>query len=113
MVIILAMSFSAPLLTDHNPTETNMLMVEQPPSDEHILGTDGSGRDNWSRLLYGSRVSLIVGFSAMFFTVLIGVILGSLSGYYGGLVDAFYYEVYGSHFSTPFPCISLNYYVFS
>ncbi|TFB14671.1 ABC transporter permease [Filobacillus milosensis] len=87
LIVIIAGSLSAPLLTDHSPTKSNLLMVEHPPSDEHLLGTDQSGRDNWSRLLYGSRISLIVGFSAMFFTLIIGIILGSISGYYGGKID--------------------------
>lgn len=108
MVIIIALSFSAPLLTDHSPTKTNMLMIEQPPSNEHILGTDGSGRDNWSRLLYGSRVSLIVGFSAMFFTVLIGVVLGSLSGYYGGFIDALIMRFTDLILALPFLVLALT-----
>lgn len=84
MVVILA-----PLFTDHSPTKSNLMMIERPPSEEHPLGNDSSGRDNLSRLLYGGRISLIVGFSAMFFTLIIGVVLGSIAGYYGGKVDAF------------------------
>src|SRR5690606_30618812 len=57
------------------------------PSSEHILGTDNSGRDVFSRLLYGGRISIIIGFSAMFFTLVIGVTLGAIAGYYGGKVD--------------------------
>ncbi|WP_175614684.1 oligopeptide ABC transporter permease [Piscibacillus halophilus] len=108
MVIIIVMSFSAPLLTDHNPTQTNMLMIEQPPSSEHILGTDGSGRDNWARLLYGSRVSLVVGFSAMFFTLIIGVILGSLSGYYKGFVDSLIMRATDLVLALPFLVLALT-----
>jgi peptide/nickel transport system permease protein len=62
-------------------------MIERPPSEEHPLGNDSSGRDNLSRLLYGGRISLIVGFSSMIFTLLIGVTLGSIAGYYGGKID--------------------------
>ncbi|WP_277674089.1 oligopeptide ABC transporter permease, partial [Piscibacillus halophilus] len=108
MVIIIVISFSAPLLTDHNPTQTNMLMIEQPPSSEHILGTDGSGRDNWARLLYGSRVSLVVGFSAMFFTLIIGVILGSLSGYYKGFVDSLIMRATDLVLALPFLVLALT-----
>ncbi|WAA14016.1 oligopeptide ABC transporter permease [Fervidibacillus halotolerans] len=87
LFIILAI-IAAPLLTDHDPEKSNLLMVEQGPSSEHILGTDSSGRDIFARLLYGGRISLIIGFSAMIFTLIIGVILGSIAGYYGGKIDS-------------------------
>ena len=87
LAIILAVTF-APLFTDHSPTKSNLLLIERPPSEEHPLGNDSSGRDNLSRLLYGGRISLIVGFSAMIFTLIIGVTLGSIAGYYGGKIDA-------------------------
>ena len=67
--IIICMAIFAPLLTDHDPKQHDLLSIEQSPTSEHILGTDSSGRDNFSRLLYGSRISLIVGFSAMVFTL--------------------------------------------
>lgn len=87
-LIILAVVF-APFLTDKDPLATNMAMVERPPSKDHPLGTDSSGRDNLARLLYGGRISLIVGFSAMIFTLVIGVTLGSIAGYYGGKIEGF------------------------
>jgi peptide/nickel transport system permease protein len=86
-IIVLAVLF-APLITAHEPTKSNLTMIERPPSAEHPLGNDSSGRDNLSRLLYGGRVSLIVGFSSMIFTLLIGVTLGSIAGYYGGKIDS-------------------------
>jgi peptide/nickel transport system permease protein len=86
-LIVMAVTF-APLLTDHSPTKSNLLLIERPPSADHPLGNDSSGRDILSRLLYGGRISLIVGFSAMIFTLIIGVTLGSIAGYYGGKVDA-------------------------
>lgn len=87
LLIIVAVAF-APLLTDYDPTKSNLKLIEHPPSKEHILGNDSSGRDNWARFLYGGRISMIVGFSAMAFTLIIGVTLGSIAGYYGGKVDA-------------------------
>ncbi|MBY7142510.1 ABC transporter permease [Virgibacillus sp. NKC19-3] len=88
LVIIIAVCVLAPVFTDLDPEKTDLLLVEKGPSDEHILGTNGQGQDNFSRLLYGGRISLIVGFSAMFFTLTIGVVLGSIAGYYGGKVDS-------------------------
>ncbi|WP_202081412.1 oligopeptide ABC transporter permease [Caldalkalibacillus salinus] len=73
-----------------DPTESDLYNIEAPMEGfggEHILGTDSSGRDVFARLVHGSRVSLTIGYFAMFFTVLIGIVLGSLSGYYGGKVD--------------------------
>ncbi|MGJ9457289.1 oligopeptide ABC transporter permease [Oceanobacillus sp. CF4.6] len=87
LLIIIMICVMAPVFTTIDPEETNLLLIEKGPSNEHILGTNGTGQDNFARLLYGGRVSLIVGFSAMFFTLIIGVILGSLAGYYGGKVD--------------------------
>jgi len=87
LLIVLSVIF-APLLTDQSPTKSNLLLVERPPSADHPLGNDSSGRDNFARLLYGGRISLIVGFSAMLFTLVIGVTLGSIAGYYGGKIDA-------------------------
>lgn len=87
LFIIVTAVILAPLLTDQSPTKSNLLLIERPPSADHPLGTDSSGRDNLSRLLYGGRISLIVGFSSMLFTLVIGVTLGSIAGYYGGKID--------------------------
>ncbi|MBP1970462.1 peptide/nickel transport system permease protein [Virgibacillus natechei] len=88
LLFIITVCVLAPVFTDLDPERTDLLLIENSPSDEHILGTNGQGQDNFSRLLYGGRISLIVGFSAMFFTLSIGVVLGSLAGYYGGKVDS-------------------------
>ncbi|MDQ0155397.1 oligopeptide ABC transporter permease [Robertmurraya andreesenii] len=88
LIVIILLVVFAPLITDQNPTKSNLSLVERPPSADHPLGNDGSGRDNLARLLYGGRISLIVGFSAMIFTLVIGVLLGSIAGYYGGKIDA-------------------------
>lgn len=88
LLAIIIVCVLAPVFTDLDPEKTDLLLIEKGPSDEHILGTNGQGQDNFSRLLYGGRISLIVGFSAMFFTLAIGVVLGSIAGYYGGKVDS-------------------------
>lgn len=107
LLIVLAV-ICAPFLTDHSPTKTNLMLIERPPSDDHPLGTDSSGRDNLSRLLYGGRVSLIVGFTAMFFTLIIGVTLGSLAGYYGGKVDAIIMRLTDLMLMLPFLVLCLT-----
>lgn len=108
LIVIISAVICAPFLTDHSPTKTNLMLIERPPSDDHPLGTDSSGRDNLSRLLYGGRVSLIVGFSAMFFTLIIGVTLGSLAGYYGGKVDAIIMRLTDLMLMLPFLVLCLT-----
>lgn len=107
LLIVLAVIF-APFLTEQSPTKSNLLMVEHGPSADHPLGNDGSGRDNLARLLYGGRISLIVGFSAMICTLVIGVLLGSIAGYYGGIVDGIIMRVSDLIMMLPFIVIALT-----
>ncbi|WP_145044713.1 MULTISPECIES: nickel ABC transporter permease subunit NikC [Paenibacillus] len=78
----------APWIAPHDPVKVNLLQKLASPSLEHWLGTDHLGRDNLSRLIYGARVSL--GFATLIFlsSLIIGVIVGSISGYLGGWVDS-------------------------
>ena len=77
----------APVVATHDPFTVDLLAAGQPPSGEHWLGTDEVGRDVFSRLVYGSRVSLAVGLVAVTIATVIGTALGAVSGYFGGLVD--------------------------
>lgn len=86
-VVILAAIF-APLLAPYNPDKQALLNKLSPPSKQYVLGTDNLGRDTLSRLLYGSRVSLTVGFLSMAGSLFIGTVIGALVGYYGGILDA-------------------------
>ena len=85
--IIFILSVFAPVFDRYEPNQLNLKDKFQPPSVEHFFGTDRVGRDIWSRTLHGGRISLLVGFAAAFVALVIGVILGGLSGYYGGIVD--------------------------
>lgn len=107
-ILVILIAIFAPFFAEHDPTKTDMLKIEQSPSKEHILGTDASGRDNFSRLVYGSRVSLIIGLAAMLFTVVIGVILGSLSGFYGGIVDGIIMRAADLVLALPFIVLALT-----
>ena len=78
----------APWLAPYDPTLINLQEVLRPPSVAHLLGTDTLGRDVLSRVIYGARISLLVGFVAVGLATLIGVLVGALAGYYGGVVDA-------------------------
>lgn len=77
----------SPALAPYNPNEIDRNSILSPPSSEHILGTDDLGRDVLSRMIYGSRVSLLVGFVAVGLSIIIGIVLGSIAGYYSGIAD--------------------------
>ncbi|MDE2289665.1 MAG: ABC transporter permease [Burkholderiales bacterium] len=85
-VIILAAVF-APWLAPHDPLQQHIIYRLNPPSSEFWLGTDSYGRDVLSRLIYGARISLLVGFVAVFIAMMIGSSLGVLAGYLGGYFD--------------------------
>lgn len=90
LAIVLTMSLLAllaPWLAPFDPTALDLDHILLPPSSEHLLGTDALGRDVLSRLLYGARVSLWVGFVAVGISTAIGVTLGLISGYFGGWTD--------------------------
>ena len=78
----------APLIAPFNPNQQDILHRLEPPSHKHPLGTDDLGRDLFSRVIYGTRVSLLVGFVAIGIAIIIGSFLGLLSGYFGGWLDA-------------------------
>lgn len=88
VLILFFISLLAPLISPYDPSAINAWKVLSPPSWQHWLGTDELGRDVLSRILYGSRVSLKVGFVAVGIAVSIGTVVGLVSGYYSGLVDA-------------------------
>jgi peptide/nickel transport system permease protein len=78
----------APVVAPYEPTTIDIKNVLSPPSPSHFLGTDDLGRDVLSRMIWGSRISLSVGFVAVGIAMTIGIIIGSLAGFYGGKVDA-------------------------
>lgn len=88
ILILLLVAVGAPLLApyDHNAIDATRIL--EAPSARHWLGTDGLGRDVLSRMIFGARVSLMVGFVSAGLACSIGVILGAVSGYFGGWVDA-------------------------
>lgn len=89
IVAILTMcAILAPFITPYSPNEVNLKEKERPPSAAHLLGTDQTGRDVLARVLYGARVSLLVGLASACLVTAIGTLLGALMGYYGGIVDS-------------------------
>ncbi|WP_377841459.1 ABC transporter permease [Bosea sp. UC22_33] len=87
LALIVLVAALAPWLAPHDPLEQNIAARLEPPSAEYWLGTDSYGRDVLSRLIYGARVSLFVGFAAIIVAMLVGTTIGVIAGYVGGLFD--------------------------
>jgi peptide/nickel transport system permease protein len=87
ILVIIGLAIFAPLITSYNPIAQNLNDTLQGPSAHHLLGTDQLGRDVFTRLLYGARVDLKVGFIAVLFPFVLGTVLGSVAGYFGGWVE--------------------------
>ncbi len=90
LLTIIAMAIFAPLITQTGYEDQDFLTAALSfPSAAHLMGIDDLGRDFFARIVYGARISLTIGFAAALFSVLIGIPLGAISGYYGGLADWF------------------------
>ncbi|HPR54893.1 MAG TPA: ABC transporter permease [Deltaproteobacteria bacterium] len=82
-----ALSVLTPVIAPYDPAAIDVDNILAPPSPKHLFGTDDLGRDVFTRMLYGAGISLKVGFVAVGIAVIIGTLLGAVSGYYGGLAD--------------------------
>ena len=104
-VIILAIALFAALfpsvLATHDPLALDMMYRLQGPSAEHLLGTDELGRDLWSRIVYGARVSMSVGLGSATLAMLIGVPLGLVAGFKGGILDSIIMRIMDAFMSFP------------
>ena len=87
LCLLYLMAVFAPYLATHDYQAVAPEKKNQAPSSEHWFGTDDVGRDIYSRILHGARISLSVGFVAAGFAVLVGTIVGSVAGYFGGAID--------------------------
>lgn len=89
LVVFFILAILAPVFATHNPTyiRLDQEQINLPPAAANFFGTDNLGRDIWSRMLFGARISLLVGFLTMLITVVVGVTYGAVSGYYGGKLD--------------------------
>ncbi len=87
LLCLVLLALLTPWIAPYEYQEQNLLLGASPPSSDHWLGTDTLGRDQFTRILYGSRISLMVGFIATAVALLIGVLWGATAGYLGGRVD--------------------------
>ena len=108
ILALVLLSVCAPLLTDYTISETDLFNIKMAPSSEHILGTDELGRDVFTRLLYGRRVSIIVGIASMTVQLVIGVIMGAIAGYFGGIADKIIMRIIDVIMCFPFFVIAVS-----
>ncbi|MGH7405811.1 MAG: ABC transporter permease [Candidatus Methylomirabilales bacterium] len=87
-ILFILVSLFAPWLVPYDPLKQDYQAAFQSPSWHHWLGTDSFGRDMLSRVIYGNRISFIVGFSSITIAMVVGVAMGLVAGYYGGLIEA-------------------------
>ena len=87
VAVLFTIAIFAPAITPYDPNAINVQNILEPPGFTHPFGTDDLGRDILSRIIWGSRISLSVGFVAVGISTFIGVLLGAITGYYGGWVD--------------------------
>jgi len=87
--LIIVMAVTAPAIAPYEPLRSNFRVMTKPPSEAHVFGTDQIGRDTLSRVIHGSRTSLMVAFSAVLFGTTLGAVWGLACGYLGGRVDIY------------------------
>ncbi|HXF42673.1 MAG TPA: ABC transporter permease [Pyrinomonadaceae bacterium] len=88
-IVITLLALFAPLIATHDPDAQNLSSRFESPSAEHFFGTDALGRDVFSRVVYGARISMEVGLTVVLVSCFFGIIIGAIAGYYGGWLDAF------------------------
>ncbi len=102
ILVMTILSLAAPLLGFTNPNEVNLSQALQPPSLQHLFGTDDLGRDIFTRVLYGGRIDLSFGIITTYLSLGIGLILGALAGYFGGFLDTLVMRTVDLVISFPF-----------
>lgn len=106
VAVFVIFALFAPWIAPQDPARIDLPTRLQPPSVEHWFGTDELGRDIFSRVVYGARISMLVGASVVAGSLLLGIIFGSISGYYGGFIDRFFNVIVMNAFLS-FPGILL------
>lgn len=101
VLFILTIAVFCPLLVPHDPLKTSPKDQLRPPSSEFRLGTDRFGRDQLSRLMYGTRTSMLISFGSVGIALLVGVFVGLVSGYYGRLLDSIIMRLLDVVFAFP------------
>lgn len=108
LVILILLAAFAPFFTPYGRDDIDFTATKKPPNSAHVFGTDELGRDVYTRLLYGGRISLSVGIVAVVIEVLIGVLLGGIAGYYGGKIDSIIMRFTDIFMCFPFLIIAIT-----
>jgi peptide/nickel transport system permease protein len=101
VVLFIGIGLLAPFLSPYDPNAQQLSIHLQPPSAQHLLGTDGHGRDELSRILYGARVSLTIGFFSVIGSLIVGAFFGLLAGYFGGWMDVIISRIFDVMLAFP------------
>ncbi|MEC9489509.1 MAG: nickel transporter permease [Halanaerobiales bacterium] len=107
IILFTLIALFAPYIAPYDPLEQNFIKSFRAPSAEHYLGTDEFGRDIFSRIIYGARISLQIGFIAVFISLIVGVSVGLAAGYYGGWLDMLVMRVMDLMLSFPYILLAL------
>lgn len=102
LLIIGGLAIAAPLVSSYDPNAPDTTIINQAPSGAHIMGTDEIGRDVWTRILYAGRISLGIAVVVVVLSETLGTVVGVVSGYFGGWVDAFVMRVVDFMLTLPF-----------
>jgi len=107
VAFFIALSILAPIVSPYDPLATNWAMVRKPPSMLHLFGTDEIGHDILARIIWGSRASLMAGIVSVSLALAIGVPIGLLTGYLGGIVDATVMRLIDAMLAIPFLILAI------
>ncbi len=108
LLLLVAMAVLAPWMATHNPLKLNIKERLQPPSSSHFFGTDGYGRDLFSRVVYGAAIALRVGFLSIIVAMTAGILLGLISGYYRGWIDTVVMRIMDAILSFPIILLAIG-----
>ena len=107
IVLVVVIAVFAPLITPYDPTQQSWTSIRKPPSLEHWFGTDESGRDLFSRVVFGARASLLAGVVSISIALGLGVPIGLLAGYGGGWIDAVIGRITDAMLACPFLILAI------
>lgn len=101
IIAVVLIGIFAPVIAPFDPVTQSREAFLQAPTSEHLMGTDDLGRDIFSRIVFGSRISLLVGFVTVIVSITLGVLIGMVSGYFGGIVDMVIQRIMDAVMSIP------------
>jgi len=108
ILIFILVAIFAPLIAPYPPNHQDLANILLPPSREHLFGTDALGRDVFSRIIFGTRIAIVVGVASLAISAILGVILGVAAGYYGGLIETIIMRIVDALMTFPFILLALT-----